>query len=247
MKQQPSEKELQSLIPLDNEDVPAPDIRKPTSIFGLSEDEDSVPFFLEGTEKYVYTPTAKLAFEGDYAQIYASSSRLWHIEKFSVCRKVIAFYGFAAFVAVQPFLYTIPTIILGLLAPKVILSRGLLLDRIWLHKSGSSVKLQYRRFKFGPSSKVDVKIDEMVEPTGDKFGLWNLYEFPDDLRTYTENEALQKWAYAKRLKGWWSFLIIKGKPKEVNREVLINALNGVQIDTEACSEEPLEKRYRQAS
>jgi hypothetical protein len=237
-------KELQVMIPLDNEDVPAPELPKTKSVFGLSDEEDAEPFFLENTEQYIFTPANKLAFEDDYALIYLSSSRLWHVEKLNVCRKIAVLYGFAGFVAAQPFLYTLPTIILGCLAPQVILARGLLVDRIYLHRSGSKVKVQYRRFKFGMTSSCEVSVEEMLEPTGDKFGLWNLYEFPDDLRTYTEKESLLKWGYSKRIKGWWSFLLLKGKPQHVNREVLVNCLNGVQIDTETSSEAPLEARYR---
>lgn len=233
------------MIPLDNEDVPAPVFPKPTSVFGLSDEEDREPFFLEGSQQYIYTPSQKLAFEDDYALIFKSSSRLWHVEKLSVCRKIFGLYGIAGFVAMQPFFYSLPTIMLSIIAPQVILSRGLLLDRIWLHKSGGKLRLTYRRFKFGFASTVEVDVSEMKEPSGDKFGLWNLYEFPDDLRTYMESEGLLKWGYAKRLKGWWSFLILKGKPTDVNREILVNVLNGVKIDTEASSEDPLEMRYRQ--
>jgi hypothetical protein len=53
-------------------------------------------------------------------------------KKLSVCRKIAVLYGFAGFVAAQPFLSILPTIILGCLVQQVVLAQVLFVDRIYL-------------------------------------------------------------------------------------------------------------------
>ena len=71
---------------------------------------------------------------------------------------------------------------------------------------------------------------------------WSVYEFPDDLQTYMAADKLQRVAFAKKI-GRWQFLLLPRWSKFVNREVLVNVLNGVFIETTKTSTDRFEERY----
>ena len=72
--------------------------------------------------------------------------------------------------------------------------------------------------------------------------MWNVYEFPDDLKTFSENELITRNAFAKFFSRW-SFYLLPRHPEEINREALVNMLNGIYIDTERLGGEELKSRY----
>jgi hypothetical protein len=88
-----------------------------------------------------------------------------------------------------------------------------------------------------------LSINDLKLPSGDKFGLWNAYEFPDDLRTYMENEKMQRILFAKRIESSLSFLLLPKFPEFVNQEVLVNAFNNIYIDTKETGDEEITQRY----
>ncbi|CAG9310434.1 unnamed protein product [Blepharisma stoltei] len=232
----PSVPKENSLRPEYKDDLP--------SLFGKSDEEDTTAFFLEDTKEvqYIYSPGKALEFdENGLALIFDSSSRFYWPEKLKYGWRVSVLALFGLGIAIQPFAYSNIHIFLGLSLPFIALSRCLIVDKIFLTKDGKQIKVNYRRFKFLPRTKT-IDISSFKEPKGDAFIIWDVYEFPDDLKTYNETSSMERIAFAKYI-SWWSFLMLPKKPKYVNREVLINALNGIFIDPQQQGKEEIEQRY----
>lgn len=254
MVQLEKEKEKESLKSFIPDDSDAEEFKLPKrvepqtavqSIFGESSEAEPEPFFLEDIENtaYIYRPTHKLEFDAEgWCVIYSARRKLLYPEKLVYCRKVGFLYLLSLYFISQPFIYSWFTIVGSIVVPSLITLRGCLIDKMWLHQDGKTVKVKYRRWKLIPFSS-KISIDSFKDPTGDKFGVWNLYEFPDDLKTYVERDRLQSLGFSKRIKKWFSFLIFPSYPEYVNREVLVNVLNRIQIDTETQGGESIESRY----
>lgn len=248
---QKEKEDLKSFIPDDSdaEEFKLPKRIEPKtqiqSIFGESSEAEPEPFFLEDIEntEYIYRPAQKLEFdENGWCVIYSAKMKILYPEKLIYCRKIGFFYALAAYYISQPFIFTWFTIVGSIIVPCVITMRGCLIDKLWLNSDGKTVKVKYRRWKLIPFTK-EISIDAFKDPTGDKFGIWNLYEFPDDLKTYIERDKLQKLGFSKKVKKWFSFLIFPSYPEYVNKEVLVNVLNRIKIDTETQGGETIESRY----
>jgi hypothetical protein len=63
--------------------------------------------------------------------------------------------------------------------------RGLNVTKVDLHSDGETLNFSYRARKFGKETEVSAKIEDLAAPKGDKFAFWSVYEFPDDLKTFT--------------------------------------------------------------
>ena len=74
-----------------------------------------------------------------------------------------------------------------------------MVDKIFIHKDGKHAKFLYKRFKFFGLKEKVLDVSHFKEPAGDAFMIWSLYEFPDDLKTFSENEAVKRIAFAKYL------------------------------------------------
>ena len=216
------------------------------SQYGQSEEEDTPAFFLEDLKnyQYIYTPKQSLIFDDQgYSLVFQTNyPRFFMPHKLKYCWKLIFPIFFSLGVTFQTTAHTNLSMLLSWVIPFAILSRALMVDKIFIHKDGKHAKFLYKRFKFFGLKEKVLDVSHFKEPAGDAFMIWSLYEFPDDLKTFSENEAVKRIAFAKYLT-WWSFFLLPKFPKEVNREVLINMLNGIYIDTEHLGGDDLKSRY----
>lgn len=234
----------------DADNYQVPEIVKPPGTLApaeFSSDEEIVPFFIDDLKQvqYVYKTREKLHFdEQGWACVYHKQRQWLGWEKFRYCRNLAWSYFLAGYFFVNHVYFSSSAPLIALLTPSIFLSRALLVDRIAVDKAGTHLSLWTRRFHWLPSRKWQIDIKDFDQPKGQKFALWSAYEFPDDLKTYAETASLEKYCYIKRLpKARWSFLLLPGRPDLVNREVLVNVLNGVYIDTEGGGGEDLQQRY----
>mmetsp|Transcript_14434 Transcript_14434/g.21063 ORF Transcript_14434/g.21063 Transcript_14434/m.21063 type:complete len:284 (+) Transcript_14434:343-1194(+) len=216
--------------------------QKEVSIFGESEEEETTPFFLEDTSKvqYIYSPSKSLEFDQEgYTPIFESPSA----SKLRYCWRTFLPVGVATYMSLHPNVYGTLGIALAWSLPLLIYSRGLMVKSILLHQDGKHLKVRYKRFRFLPVREKVIDVKDFKEPSGNAFMFWSLYEMPDDLFTYIESQKMTQITFAKK---WslWSFFVLPKNAKTVNREVLVNALNGIYIDTENITEEEdLQNRY----
>ena len=234
----------------DADNYQVPDVVKPQDSLApaeFSSDEEIVPFFIDDLKQvqYVYKTKVKLEFDAEgLACIYEKKRKWLKFEKFTYCRSLGWSYFLAGYFFANHVYFSGFSSIIALLVPSVFMSRALLTDKIAINKEGTQVFVWTRRFHWSFSRQRIIDIKDFDLPKGQKFALWKAYEFPDDLKTYMETSALEKYCYIKRLpKAYWSFLLLPGKPDLVNREVLVNVLNGVYIDTEGGGAEDLQQRY----
>ena len=228
-----------------------PDITKPQdstpATVEFSSDEEVVPFFIDDLKEvqYVYKPRGGLEFdESGFACIYRKQRSWVTAEKFRYCKSLGWSYVLSAYFFLNHVYFGNAAPFIALFAPSLVLSRALLTDSIQINKAGTQLKFTTRRCRWLWSSQWTIDIHDFDEPKGMKFGLWKVYEFPDDLKTFAETESLTKYAYVKRVpKAYWSFLLFPAQPDHINREVLINALNGVYIDTSCGGSADLQSRY----
>lgn len=61
---------------------------------------------------------------------------------------------------------------------------------MFLVDSGTEMVIRYKKRAFGRVFEMKMSIDQFKAPTGDKFGLWNIYELPDDLNAYIIKDRL---------------------------------------------------------
>ena len=229
------EKHIQS----DSEDPdnkkPAPAIKedKVPSLFGESDESDTEPFFLEdaGSVQYIYRPKTPLEFsDSGWASIWSKAkprSKIWS------CRSAFSSFLLAGIAISQPHLYSVATMAVFLGVPFLISARGKVLRDVSLNRDGETLKFEYKKNKFSPIKDQTFEIAKLPEPKGDKIFFWKVYEFPDDLKTFIEKDKLQSVTWIKKYGSRYNFFLFDKDPSYVNREVLVNALNRVQIDTDA--------------
>lgn len=226
--------------PQEVSEAPSP---PPLPIFGESSEEEPAPFFLEdvNSTQYIYSPSAPLSFnEEGYSKIFQKAPGLFNSLKLKYCWKLLLPLAVAGTVTLQPFIYGYSAILLSWLYPVLLYTRGRVATSIWLHNSGTKLKVEYS------FTSQELLISKLPPPSGNLFLFWSLYEFPDDLCTYASNHKLERVAFAKKINRW-KFFILTREPQYVNREVLVNALNGIYIDVLTASSLPsenLQDRYQ---
>jgi hypothetical protein len=216
------------------------------SAFGPSDDEETPAYFIEDLSsfQYIYTPKNSISFDQDgLALVYKAKKTNFLLPyKLTHCWKIVFPVLFSIGVTMQPSHHTTPSILLSWCIPLAILTRALIVDKIYLCKDGKTAKFVYKRFKFLPKREKIINLNKFKEPKGDSFFIWSVYEFPDDLKTFNENPNVSRISFAKYI-SWWSFFLLPKNPAEINREVLINILNGIYIDTTQTGGEDLKSRY----
>lgn len=216
------------------------------SAYGPSDEEDTPAFFLEDLKdyQYIYTPKVALDFaDSDFCMIFQAKSRyFFYPSKLRYSWKIIFPVFLSVAITFQAAAHATAVIVFSWALPLVILTRALMVKQIFLHKDGKKIKVLCKRFKFGRTLEKTINIKDFKEPSGDAFLIWSLYEFPDDLKTFNENPNIERIAFAKYW-GWWSFFVLPKHPEIINREVLVNALNGIYIDTKQTGGEDLKSRY----
>lgn len=216
------------------------------SSFGQTDEEDIEPFFIDDLKdfQYSYSPTSSLVFdESGYALIYQAKKRSFFLPlKLKYCWKLIFPIIFNTITTIQGYFHMKIALILGWAFPFLMYSKALVVKSIHLNKDGKTLKIVYKRFKFARAKEAIVDVQTFKEPAGDSFIVWSLYEFPDDLKTFMETENVKRISFAKYW-GSWSFFLLPREPEVINREVLVNALNGIFIDTEKVGGEEISSRY----
>jgi hypothetical protein len=239
-------KDFKEYFPNPNQIVERKHVPQYISSFGKSDEEEIEPFFIEDLNEfqYSYTPLKELIFdESGYALIYQAKKRSFLLPfKLKYCWKLIFPLIFNIIITLQGFVHNFFGIILAWTFPFVMYSKGLVVRSIKLNQDGKTLKVTYKRFKFSREKEVTVSIDTFKEPSGDSFIIWSLYEFPDDLKTFMETENIERVTFAKYW-GNWSFFMITREPEIINREILVNAMNGIFIDTSKLGGEELSSRY----
>lgn len=216
------------------------------SKFGPSDEEDTAAFFLSdlSTYQYIYTPKSALEFDiNGFSLVYQAPSRsIFAPHKLRYCWKIIFPVLFSIGLTFQPIVHSNISIILSWCLPLLLLTQGLMVEKIFLNQDGKTVKFVYKRFKFLPLKEKVFDVSTFKEPSGDAFIFWSLYEFPDDLKTFNENAAVERIGFGKNI-NWWSFFVLPKGALQINREVLINVMNGIYIDTKELGGEDLKSRY----
>ena len=216
------------------------------SNFGQTDEEEIEPFFIDDLKdfQYSYSPKSSLIFdESGYALIYQAKKRSFFLPlKLKYCWKLIIPVMFNTITTIQGYFHLKIILALAWAFPFLMYSKALVVKSIHLNKDGKTLKVVYKRFKFARQKEAVVSIESFKEPAGDSFIVWSLYEFPDDLKTFIETENVERISFAKYW-GSWSFFLLPNRPEAVNREVLVNALNGIFIDTEKVGGEEISSRY----
>lgn len=237
---------LKPFFPDPNEKLERVNVPKYISNFGQSDEEDIEPFFIDDLNEfqYVYTPKNPLVFDEEgYAVIYQSKKRnIFKPLKLKYCWKLIFPILFSIGITIQATTHSAIGIFLSWSFPFLMYTKGLIVNTIKLNKDGKSIKISYKRFRFWRTKEVELSISDFKEPSGNSFIIWSLYEFPDDLKTFAENESINRITFAKYW-GNWSFFILPNNSEILNREILVNILNGVFVDTENLGGEELKSRY----
>lgn len=234
----------------DSDHYQVPEVAPPSSTLTpaeFSSDEEVVPFFIDDLKQvqYVYKPRLKLDFdEQGFATIYENHPKLLSFPKFKYCKSIYWSYFLAGYFFLNHVYFGSLASVIALLMPSIYLSRALVTHRIAINQPGTHLLISSQRFRWLPMRHYEIDIKDFDQPKGRKIALWKAYEFPDDLKTFAEIASLEKYAYIKRLpKKYWSFMLLPGQPEKVNREILVNALNGVYIDTEGGGGEDIQQRY----
>jgi hypothetical protein len=243
-----SKKELDIWFPDPNTTIERQKFPEYPSNYGKSDEEDTPAFFLDDLKdfQYIYTPKQKLEFdENGFSLIYKSqkNSIFWPF-KLTYCWKLIYPVIFSLGITLHAQFHTNLAILLSWSIPFILYTKALKVKEIYLKDDGKTLKIVYKRFRFWPSKSKIIDVSRFKEPSGDSFIVWSVYEFPDDLKTFNENEAIARISFAKYL-NFWDFFLLPAKPAEINREVLINVLNGIFIDFAHAgdSAEDLKSRY----
>ena len=245
-KEEESKKEWDLWFPDPNKIVTKRELPSYVSNYGKSDEEDTPAFFLEDLSafQYIYTPKHPLEFDSDgFAPVFQATPKYFFMpNKLQYCWKIVLPVLFSLGISLQPMVHSTLSIVFSWCIPAIIMSRALMVDKIMINQDGRTAKFVYKRFKFMPLREKLVDVSTFKEPTGDAFIIWSVYEFPDDLKTFNENPAVARIAFGKYI-NWWSFFLMPKFPTQINREVLVNLLNGIYIDTKQTGGEDLQSRY----
>lgn len=237
---------LKEFFPDPNEKLERVNVPKYISSFGQSDEEEIEPFFIDDLNEfqYLYTPKDGLVFDEDgYAVIYKSKKQsIFKTFKLKYCWKLVVPILFSIGLTFQATTHSTLGILLSWSFPFIMYTKGLIVNTIKLNKDGKSIKISYKRFRFWRTKEVELSISNFKEPSGNSFIIWSLYEFPDDLKTFSETESVKRITFAKYW-GDWSFFILPNNAEILNREILVNTLNGIFVDTENLGGEDFKSRY----
>lgn len=239
-------RKLQVFFPDPSEKLEKKSIPQYPSSFGKSDEEEIEPFFIDDLHdfQYIYTPKDSLSFDQDgYCIIYQSPKQYFFTPlKLKYCWKLIFPILFSIGITVQASTHSTLGILLSWSFPLIMYTKGLIVNSIKLNKDGKTLRISYKRFRFYKAQETQISVESFKEPSGNSFIVWSLYEFPDDLKTFLETESIKRVNFAKYW-GNWSFFILPRNAEIINREILVNTLNGIFVDTENLGGEDLKSRY----